>query len=1047
MNRLRGQLISIVGLCLALLSLHPARADFNPVPLASSSFNYDIVVERTAPPPIGRATTASMDAGTNNTDASWYEIGFNTASPTTGFPAAGSTFASAAAANHQYTMAPSYVTNNAMLIDGIVTNGTWTLTTPAAYTNLSFLTSGGHNGRTIGILVHHQDGTAERGSFSSPDWFNGASPAYTANGRVNVQTFLFDSVSSGNPRLHSRDVPLTNKTSPVVSIDLTNASPAGGNVGIFAVSGATPSSVNWTPITVTGYNADMIVEVGAPQPIALTTATTATMANGIANTGATWFEAGYDPFLPTNGLPATNSIITSANQPDHHYKLPPSYTANNSAVLDGANPSANLTPATPASFSALSFLAASANGGTPINYNIQHQDGTTESGTFTVPDWFNNSPVAYNVNGRILLDNRALTNENATPLNPRLYEPQVALNNTASPVTNVALSYAGGGLSRAAFFAMSGSAGAVPPIISASPQSVIAYEGPDQIFSATVSGGTPPLSYRWQKGTNGVFANLTDGGNISGALTTSLTVSGTTLSDSADYRLVVSNVVGAVNSGVATLLVLSSLQDVTAPGDPITAVGGTTPVNEGVEHAIDNDTAKYLNFAGGTTPFSGTAGFVVTPISGRSVVSVMRIYTANDFPARDPADYLLEGSNDGGSSFAPIASGNFSLPTDRNDPGSSPNPLVQPMQQVSFSNKVSYTTYRLTFAHVKNPAGANSCQIGEVEFLGTSVNLSISVSPTFVNLYPGPGQSAQFTATVVPVDPSTSYQWQKSTGAGYVSLVDNANISGSTTAMLTINNVSFNDAANYIVVVSNSTTIGSSSPALLNVLSTLSDVTTPSDQVTIFNGSSPAGEVVAHALDNVTDKYLNYGTTGTQLAPFVGPVGFVVTPAIGSTLVTGVRIYTANDAPERDPVEFKLEGSNDGGSTYSLITSNALTLPADRNPAGSPLDPVAQPNQEVRFNNSKLYKTYRLSVDHVKNDSAANSMQFADAELLGATVPVLSIDRSGGSFTISSTLAGHLQSTTNIGNPIWVDAGPISGSVTITPLPGEPRKFYRVVVP
>jgi hypothetical protein len=140
-----------------------------------------------------------MDAGTNNTDASWYEIGFNAAAPTTGFPAAGSTFASAAAANHQYTMAPSYTTNNAMLIDGIVSNGTWTLTTPAAYTNLSFLTSGGHNGRTIGILIHHQDGTTERGSFSSPDWFNGASPAYTANGRVNVQTFLFDSVSSGNP--------------------------------------------------------------------------------------------------------------------------------------------------------------------------------------------------------------------------------------------------------------------------------------------------------------------------------------------------------------------------------------------------------------------------------------------------------------------------------------------------------------------------------------------------------------------------------------------------------------------------------------------------------------------------------------------------------------------------------------------------------------------------------------------------------------------------------------------------------------------------------
>ena len=1046
MKILSGSSLRSTCLCFALVSVNIARADFNPVPIASSSFNYDVVVERPAPPPIGRATSASMDAGTNNTGASWYEVGFNTAAPTTGIPAAGSTFASASAASHQFTMASSYTTNDAMLVDGIVTNGTWTLITPAAYTNLSFLTSGGHNGRTIGVLIHHQDGTAERGSFVSPDWFNGTSPAYTANGRVDVQTFLFDNVNAGNPRFYSRDVPLTNKTSPVISIDLTNASLAGGNVGIFAVSGTTPTSATWTPIAVTGYNADMIVEAGAPQPVALNTATTATMENGTANFGTTWFEAGYDPFLPTNGLPAANSTITSANQSDHHYKLPPDYTVNDAALLDAGIPSANLTPVTPVSFSALSFLASSANGASPVNYSIQHQDGTSESGSFNVPDWFNNSPVAYNVNGRILLDNRALTNENASPLNPRLYEPQVALNNTVSPVTNVALSY-NGGASHVAFFAMSGSAGSVPPIISSSPNSVITYEGPDETFSATISGGTPPLSYRWQRGTNGVYANLTDGGNITGAATTSLTVSGVGLSDSADYRLVVSNIVGAVNSGVATLLVLSSLPDVTAPGDAITAVGGTSPVGEEVTHAIDDDTAKYLNFGGGTTPFSGTAGFIVTPNSGRSVVTVMRFYTANDTPDRDPADYFLEGSNDGGSTFTPIASGNLVLPTERNQAGSALDPLVQPMKQVSFPNTASYTSYRLTFLHVKNPAGANSCQIGEVELLGTSVNLSIDVFPTFINVYPGTGSSAQFNATVAPIDPSTTFQWKKAVGAGYVSLVDNANISGSTTTTLTINNVSFGDAANYILVVSNSTAVASSSPVLLNVLSTLADVTAPSDPITIFNGSSPAAEVVAHALDNVTDKYLNYGTTGTQLAPFVGPVGLVVTPALGSTLVTGVRIYTADDHPERDPAGFVLEGSNNGGSTYSLITSNLLTLPPDRSPAGSALDPLAQPNQEIRFNNSKLYTTYRLSVYHAKNDASANSVQFADAELLGSVVPVLSISASGGNLTISSTIAGHLQTATNIASPIWLDAGPISGSAIVTPLPGEPKKFYRVVVP
>src|SRR5689334_1100829 len=135
-------------LLVALLCALPARADFNPVALTPSSYNADMIVERTAPGPIGRATTASMDGGTNNSDDSWYEIGFNTAAPTTGLPAANSIFASASLATHLYQMAPSYTAANAMLINGVVTSATWTVTSPAIYTNLSFLTSGGHNGRT-----------------------------------------------------------------------------------------------------------------------------------------------------------------------------------------------------------------------------------------------------------------------------------------------------------------------------------------------------------------------------------------------------------------------------------------------------------------------------------------------------------------------------------------------------------------------------------------------------------------------------------------------------------------------------------------------------------------------------------------------------------------------------------------------------------------------------------------------------------------------------------------------------------------------------------
>jgi hypothetical protein len=249
-------------------------------------------------------------------------------------------------------------------------------------------------------------------------------------------------------------------------------------------------------------------------------------------------------------------------------------------------------------------------------------------------------------------------------------------------------------------------------------------------------------------------------------------------------------------------------------------------------------------------------------------------------------------------------------------------------------------------------------------------------------------------------------------------------------------------------VVSNSTVTASSEAVLLNVLSTMSDVTTPTDTITIFNGSSPAAEVVSNAIDNTTSKYLNYGTDGDQVPPFVGPAGFVVTPAMGSTLVTAVRVYTANDSPERDPAGFKLEGSTDGGATFSLITSNALTLPNDRNALALALDPVNQPNQEVRFANSRSFTTYRWSVSTVKNNSVANSMQVGEVELLGGTAVRLTITAGpGGSFTINTTAGGELQSTTNLqNNSIWANEGPISTSVVITPTAGQPRKFYRVLV-
>ncbi len=431
-----------------------ARAGFNPVPLTSGSFNQDMIVENTAPAPAvaGGYTTASMDNGVANTGTSWYEQGYDTAAPSTGLPHPGTTITSSSASNHRYTMAPSYTNNNAVMLDSALTGATLTFTVPAAFSQLSLLESGGHNGVSFSYVVHHQDGTQESGSSSIPDWYSGANTAFTANGRVDVGTFAFSSVNGGNPRLYSLDFSLTNTTSPVTSVDFNYVS-GSGHGAIMAISGSTGG--NFNPIAVTGYNEDIVVEATAGVHGSLSGVTTATMDTGTANTATTWYELGYVLTPPGTGLPHAGTILTNFSMPDHLYLLPPSYTANNAILLTSNAPTATLTPVTASNYPSLSFLMAGGNGPITVGCTIHFANGSSQNTTLTVPDWIAEAPIAFMANGRVDLDNKTVTYVNSG--SPRLYAQDVQLATFVSPVTNIVLTWQSGGSgANAAFFAVSG---------------------------------------------------------------------------------------------------------------------------------------------------------------------------------------------------------------------------------------------------------------------------------------------------------------------------------------------------------------------------------------------------------------------------------------------------------------------------------------------------------------------------------------------------------------------------------------------------------------
>ncbi|MFT4638116.1 MAG: hypothetical protein ACI8T1_001434 [Verrucomicrobiales bacterium] len=168
----------------------------------------------------------------------------------------------------------------------------------------------------------------------------------------------------------------------------------------------------------------------------------------------------------------------------------------------------------------------------------------------------------------------------------------------------------------------------------------------------------------------------------------------------------------------------------------------------------------------------------------------------------------------------------------------------------------------------------------------------------------------------------------------------------------------------------------------------LADVTSPEDAVVRVDGMNdddadggppPAGEVVSHAIDDVGQKYLSFLDLGS---------GFTVSPQSPS-VVTGLRLFTANDVAERDPASYMLEGSTTGPEgEFTVISEGSLSLPEERNEGSdNPLDLETSAFQELTFANSTVYTDYRLTFPTLKDAANTNSMQIAEVELLGLTAP------------------------------------------------------------
>jgi hypothetical protein len=175
-----------------------------------------------------------------------------------------------------------------------------------------------------------------------------------------------------------------------------------------------------------------------------------------------------------------------------------------------------------------------------------------------------------------------------------------------------------------------------------------------------------------------------------------------------------------------------------------------------------------------------------------------------------------------------------------------------------------------------------------------------------------------------------------------------------------------------------------------------------------------------------------------------------LTPSKGRTIVSGPRFYTANDSDGRDPASYVLEGSNDGGASYTLISSNSLALPTARNAGGTAVDPLTQNLQQVLFPNTASFSRYRLSFPNVRTPASNTSMQIGEIELLGVpgdsnvTLTVTPPTTPGGSFQLSWPAGRVLMEADVVTGPYtWNNAA--TSPFTVNPT--APQKCHQVIAP
>ena len=210
------------------------------------------------------------------------------------------------------------------------------------------------------------------------------------------------------------------------------------------------------PITVTGFNQDVVAEGTGSNPVAVTS----TGFDGSTATASIFynvqFQLANSGVITSGGLPNNGTIVNGADT----WQLQ-AYTGNNCLLFPAqtANSSLSFTLPTPGSYSEIALLSTAGSGPTSVSITLFFTNATsTNYGTFSILDWFGGTPFVINNLGRVERQN-PIAGFSGIPGNPRFYQNTITLNaaDRVKSINKITITdMSTNNLSTAGFFAVDG---------------------------------------------------------------------------------------------------------------------------------------------------------------------------------------------------------------------------------------------------------------------------------------------------------------------------------------------------------------------------------------------------------------------------------------------------------------------------------------------------------------------------------------------------------------------------------------------------------------